>query len=320
MEEDFYDEEYSHFDNIMSNLKEQLKKEVKREIKDRIKMLEKQNIKINEKNEKLLKENKQLKKQKNEEITLEMLRENINKSNIKEIVSVLLPKSNNSTLGMRERYDWFELLINYYDNKELILKLFDFVNIELPNNFIKNFKIPYEWNEEELDLWFNDLFNNYVCNGCIFEANLGFWYEHYKSKNFETKKCINSQYNEIPWQLVMKNPLIQTEKYINKICEKLEKNEANSYYFLESEELKKEHIIKRIVNVLDINKEAHRKYIIANIEYIENERLLDDTYKYIIQKKPWGMEELINKLPKKYILNYLNKENKSIDLDRKSVV
>lgn len=183
----------------------------------------------------------------------------------------------------------------------------------MPTNFIKNFKIPYEWNEEELDLWFSRLYNNYVCNGCIFNDNLGFWYDHYRSANFNTEECIRSQYNEIPWQLVMKNPLIQTDKYINMICEKLEKNEGNSYYFLESKNLKKENIIKKIVNVLDINKEPHRGYILDNIDYIENEKLLKDTYEYIVAKKPWRTEELIMKLPKNYILDYINKYNKSVE-------
>lgn len=103
MEEEFYDDEYNYFDSKIDELKGQLRNEVKQEIKNKIEILEKENTKINKENQKLIEENKQLNKQKTEDITLEMLRKNIKKSNIKELVSILLPKSNNSTLGMRKR-------------------------------------------------------------------------------------------------------------------------------------------------------------------------------------------------------------------------
>jgi hypothetical protein len=140
---------------------------------------------------------------------------------------------------------WFLAYVAYYDQKEDLIELFGELGIKYPS-WIRSIKMPYEYNEEELQLVFNTLHKMYVCNGQIFGTNLGFWYRDWFRYKFNVKDSLNNvTYAELPWQLLLKNPLLKEDKWFNQILEVLEKGKSHSEYFLrlyKYQKLTKEHI------------------------------------------------------------------------------
>lgn len=146
------------------------------------------------------------------------------------IISLNLEESNKVSSSMNEPPAWFNLYCRYYSNKETILKLFDFMGIKYPK-WLKTLIMPYEYKEDLIDLFFETLSNHYVCNGCIYDGNYGFWYNEWTMHNFDPQKALRKQYSELPWQLILKNPLLSTEKYFNKIISTIESKNSHAYYF-----------------------------------------------------------------------------------------
>jgi hypothetical protein len=157
----------------------------------------------------------------------------INNDNIQEIITYFNLKSRKIDFnGMdTERIPvWFKLLCTYYDDKETLFTIMDMFNIEYPY-WAKQFKMPYDYNEAELDLIFEHLFKMYVCNSEIFSRNMGFFYTYQSKHKGDIKSLFRESYVEIPWNLLLQNPLLTTEKYFNKIIESLEKKRSRSEYF-----------------------------------------------------------------------------------------
>ena len=96
---------------------------------------------------------------------------------------------------------WFLNLITYWSNKDVLFKIYDILNIKYPK-WAMSIQIPYEWGQDLIDLWFNTLSNHCVCNGCIFDNNLGFWLGEYQNRTVEEN--LKKQYSDVPWQLVLK--------------------------------------------------------------------------------------------------------------------
>jgi hypothetical protein len=103
-------------------------------------------------------------------------------------------------------------------------------------NWLKTFIMPYEYGEELLDVFFDYLSCHYVCNGCIYSGNYGFWYNEWSNHRFDPKEALQHSYSELPWQLILKNPLLSTEKYFNKIVKSIETNNTHACYFYKIDE------------------------------------------------------------------------------------
>jgi hypothetical protein len=106
----------------------------------------------------------------------------------------------------------------------------DMFNIQYPE-WAKEYKMPYEYNQEEIDIFLNTIHNHYVCNGCILKDNIGFFYTEFARNKFNVKECLKHSYSELPWQLILRNPLLVEEKNFNKILRLLKKKETHSQYF-----------------------------------------------------------------------------------------
>ncbi|MED1665693.1 hypothetical protein [Brevibacillus laterosporus] len=127
---------------------------------------------------------------------------------------------------------WFVALVRYYDQKEELIKFFNEVGIEYPT-WINEIKMPYEYDEEELELIFKNLNRMYVCNGEIYSNNLQYWYEYWHYRNFNVQDAFSKlSYLEIPWQLFLKNSLLLDKKWFEKIVDSLAQGKAHSDYFL----------------------------------------------------------------------------------------
>ncbi|KON87429.1 hypothetical protein AF332_11725 [Sporosarcina globispora] len=126
---------------------------------------------------------------------------------------------------------WFKLLCTYYHDKEKIFEIMDLFNITYPS-WAKTFKMPFDYGKEELNLVFEYLGKMYVCNGQIFSGNMGFFFTYQNRYNGDLEALFRKEsYVEIPWNLLLQNPLLTTEEYFSKIIKALKEKRYHSEYF-----------------------------------------------------------------------------------------
>ena len=159
--------------------------------------------------------------------------ENFNKQNIGMLINTLPYKkveSVNSGMYVDELNPVFKLVFEYYNDKSEILAICDKFNIEYPKWF-KDYKMPYDYDEKAVKLFIKHLGNAYVCNGCIYNENIGFFYNELRGQDGDEYKLIKHQYHDIPWQLFLRNSLLQQESIWNEILEALKSHKEHAYYF-----------------------------------------------------------------------------------------
>lgn len=221
---------------------------------------------------------------------------------------------------------WFKMLVSYYEDKEKLFKIMDMFDIKYPI-WVKDFKMPYDYNEEEIDLFFNNLSERYICNGQIFGGNMGFFWESINkhkanAKNILTKNTSFSNY--VPWQLFLKNPLLVTDKYFNMIIKSLDKNISNSHYFfaiqkyqtLSEEQAKQMYKYLPKGNLYDI----HKSFIENNKDIIRNNPELAEIFIDKISDNQFSTFYYLNyplKMQKEYIKNYSNGYETKLNLIKK---
>lgn len=182
---------------------------------------------------------------------------------------------------------WIVLMTMFYDNRETIIEIMDYFNIKHPQN-VNTFKLPCDWNEEELDYFMKAMAYNVVCNGCYFKDNLQFWYP--TALMSVEDQCLKrpNTYTEIPWQFVLRNPLLKKSKYLSQIGKNLFTPYNYGYeHFLEIEKytmLNTSEILTIIdnININDINKNNEKKFYQFIATHIE--LLSEKNYKYILDK------------------------------------
>jgi hypothetical protein len=181
--------------------------------------------------------------------------------------------------GMNKVPAWFKCLIKYYDQKEKLFEIYDLLKVSYPQ-YAKNIKLPYEYNEDELDILFENLGNLYVCNGEIFDNNLGFWYREAAPFQFDITRNLKHNYAQLPWQFILKNPLLLTEKYFNKIVDAIKRNASHACYFCELhkyQDLTEDQITMIAKMVLNNNCdwEIYRKFLERSVSLIKDKNILN---------------------------------------------
>ena len=206
---------------------------------------------------------------------------------------------------------WIGAITQYYSNKDYVIEILKLFNIKLPEN-IENFRLPIDWNEEELDIFFDTIYNHVNCNGCTFDRNLEFWA---KNSLDDVKIQCNRQYSEIPWQYVLRNPLLKKKKYLEKIGKNAYGNsgnwknfyEINHYLDLSEEE------IKIILTNIDYTKLKHNDkvadFVLDNLKYVEDENFLKKIYSLYYNSYDFKYKKKILEMPYKYISQWLCHEN-----------
>ncbi|PHA03035.1 hypothetical protein COE51_01445 [Bacillus pseudomycoides] len=222
-------------------------------------------------------ENKKLKSKLDQINEFESFKGIINSDNFKNFVGNLgLKETGIELYGMgSERIPlWFNLLVTYYDERERIFTLMDMFEIGYPQ-WAKTFKLPFDYNENELDLVFKYMGKMYVCNGCIFEHNMGFYFEYQNRYSGSLERLFSKEsYVEIPWNLLLQNKLLTSEKYFDKIVDSLSKNRSHSEYFFRIQDyqtISEEQVIKMFPylpksNLYDI----HKRFINNNINILKH--------------------------------------------------
>lgn len=260
----------------------------------------------------LQKENMQLEKKYNDAVAnlgqvstvstfVDLLKTSINSDNkIYTFLELLYEKDFNE-----EVYDaplWIGALTQYYSHKDEIIKLFNMLNVKLPKE-IENFRLPIDWNEEELDIFFDTVRNHYNCNGCTYQGNLRFWYPY--SMYTVEKQCRGTHYSEIPWQYVLRNPMIKQEKYLSQIGQHAADTYGNWSYFYKIDQYLDltDDEIKTILSNIDVSKlklknteDLITSFILRHIKCIESKEFLDklydsfhDTYAFTYNKRVLDM-------------------------------
>lgn len=154
---------------------------------------------------------------------------NVNKENLTEFLTFIFTNVTNEAYNnqITKAPEWFYNIVRYWEYKDTLLNLYDLLGIKY-DRWILNFKMPYEWNQKQCDLFIKYLGNQYVCNGAIFDNNYGFWLKECANKSIEDN--IKKQYSEIPWQLVLKNPLWLEDENFNKILKVVNDRNHGSYF------------------------------------------------------------------------------------------
>jgi hypothetical protein len=293
-----------------------------------------ENVKIN--NEELVLENNSLKQQiyeHNNKINGLSNRDNISdkilsklsKDNIRGFVEFAYEADFKESGSMDGAPLWFELIINHYSNRQELFDVFKICRIEVPS-WATTFRLPFDWTKDELDHFFDTMYNHYVCNGQIYSGNINFWYREiaYRDIHADPIKNMDHNYSEIPWQFVLRHPLLNTKEYCEKMANAINKG-GNGRYFAAINEFQKlsDENLATLVNCIDIGKQIRdftdsnsplKQLIMQNLQLIHNRQKLDLLYPLII--KIWDAEKYLSKMPKDYCVDYM----KSVGVSNKNKI
>lgn len=208
---------------------------------------------------------------------------------------------------------WLGCVTQYYTNRETIIEILRALEFNLPNG-IENFRLPHKWTEEELDVFFEHMGNHVNCNNSVFKNNLRFWKPN--ALRNPTEVC-KEHFSEVPWQYILRNPLLKKEKYLTKIgkmfCTDPKKYKSDQWlhfaHITEYLELTDDEI-KTIINNIDYvyynGKNAYlNKFLFNNIHLIEDETFLAVIYKLNCNSYEFRYNNVILKLPYKFIKQYV---------------
>lgn len=266
--------------------------------------------KLNDKNEKLRQENRMLSNKNNElqkrlktsvqnDISSQILSKYISECNIYDIIEVLFHKTfDENTCEVPEFWSTY---VNYYNDRKEIILLLRSVGVEMPDK-LEDIVLPHEWNEELLDKFFDTMYSHYNCNGTTYKDNLRFWTYQMAAHPFDTK--FFSCYDEIPWQFLLRNPLLNSKKYAKKIAKEMNKGDYGVYFskICDYQELSQD-VLQTIIDNLElVNNEKVANFLIEHISLVTNEKKLDKLYSTLVNK--YGGVKYILQMPQKYQILY----------------
>lgn len=302
--DDYYDEniyEPSPLDNLMKDYKEKCKTILLGSVQSEIAAIKESNTYLENENKKIRENSHNIKSQ------LSLNEENLNQFKlfanafncIKQQIELESEKSQRDnkifeflTFVFKQDYSvkdeykaplWIKSLTAFYSYKETvieILRMFDCKSI--PKN-IENFRLPLEWNESEMDMFFDTLNHHSYTNGDTYSGNLQ-WYNQ-SSLEDVVKQC-QRIYSQIPWQFVLRNPILKQSKYLERIGKEiisLHHSNGNYFYKICDYQDLSDNELKIIIDNLDYvtwnnsNKEMS-SFILSNIRLIDNEIFLSKIY------------------------------------------
>jgi len=295
------------FDDFKNRCRGILLTDVKKEI-DELTLanssLQASNSDLHNKNRKLKSEISKVSDKLGDSTVIEFVLQNLNKDNVVEFCKLFLKRDYPENEQGSDTPVWIRLMAEYYSNKEIIIDMLKLSNTNIPNN-IANFRLPVDWSESELDIFFNTLCHHYNCNGNTYSWNLGHW-QHQSLKSVE-EQC-NKSYSEIPWQFVLRNPILKEEKYLKLIGEKMTSSNGQYFCKIKSYQDISDKGIKIILDNIDCTgiksfKNGLGVFLLENIRLIDDDILLDKIYGQI--ENTFRPFEYVKQMDKKYIKKYL---------------
>lgn len=322
--DDYY--EPSEFDSKVEELKDYLRESVKGETQSKIERLESENNRLREENKTLEEKNKTVENENKtfatDDMITKLITKRISKENVYKLIEILFEKTFNEN-SHRDCPDFWLTYVNYYNDRNEVLALLRYADVEIPSE-LDEIILPHEWNESLLDKFFDAMYNNGNCNGETYQDNLRFW--NYKMAANPFKENRYSSCSEIPWQFVLRNPLLNTEKYALKIIEEMNKkynsNGLKFWRICQYQELDKD-ILQMIIDGIEVREDIKKDVLVdffeEHIEMVTQKEKLD--FLYPIFAKKWKGEEAILKMPKEYQIRYaksLERADKKIEFLNKT--
>ena len=202
---------------------------------------------------------------------------------------------------------WLGVLTQYYSHKDFVIEILKLFNVELSQD-VYNFRLPSDWSEDELDIFFNTIYNHYNCNGCFYANNLKFWgTSSLDPVKIQCERC----YSEIPWQYLLRNPLLRKEKYLAKIGKEIYTGCPNYEFCFKIEDYQQltDEELKYILNNMVFQRIKKFKFtddfILKHVDLIDNANFVNVVYERF--KRDYSMEykNYIFKFPFKYVEKWL---------------
>ncbi|KOS61487.1 hypothetical protein FJQ98_16395 [Lysinibacillus agricola] len=219
---------------------------------------------------------------------------------------------------------WFKILCRYFDNKNEILNLFNIFNIEYPN-WAKDIILPSHYNKQQLKLCLNNSGQLYVCNGQIYEGNMGFYYTYHRRHNFDLETVFKREsYVEIPFQLLLKNKLlIEDDELFDLLLEKLHNEASHISYFMKLVYYQ-DVPIDKVLKLLSPTKSGAINYksIVGKYPELLKSEHVGESLKQGISENGYSELYLLKfnkEVQKEYLLNRENKDLKFVELIDKSM-
>lgn len=303
-ESDFYNEP-SEFDEKMEELKSYLMDSVRKDIKADLEYYkniaekrEKELTELKLKVKSLELENKKLHKTND---VAEIILPRITKENVESIISDLFEKTFHE-----ETHDCplhWGLYVNYYKDREQILKILNYAGVEVP--YDSSVILPHEWDKVALDKFFDRMGSHVNCNGANYKGNLRFWGYRYAQDPFN-----HTSYSEIPWQFVLRNPLLNSKEYAFKMAKEMSCKSGfnNGYKFSKIDEYQdlNDDVIKILVENISLDKKNMKgdigQFLIRHVEYVNDDDALETIVG--ILNNMWRSYKEATRLPEKYQIKY----------------
>ena len=203
---------------------------------------------------------------------------------------------------------WIGILTQWYSHKNEMIQIMDSLGISTPKN-ISNFRLPIDWTEEELDIFFDTIHNHVNCNCCTYSGNLRFWGD--KSLEDVKTQC-NRSYSEIPWQYVLRNPRLKNEKYLAAIGKGAYSSKYSNYskfFRIDTYQELNDEQIKVIIDNMEYQmmrkSDDIDKFLLKHIGLISNEHFLDKIYDRFSDSYSFECNNCILDMPYKYAYKWL---------------
>lgn len=282
----------------LSSENRELKKEIKR---------------LSEQNDELKKENKTINTNDN---VMRIVANQVSEGNACRLIESLFVKTFDENT-----YDtplFWSIYVNYYDNRKDVILLLRFAGVKIPVE-LEDIVLPHEWNEELLDKFFDTMYAHYNCNGETYENNLRFWRYDIAAHPFDTKYF--TCYDEIPWQFVLRNPLLNSQKYAVKIAKEMNKGGHGIYFskICDYQELSLD-VLQTIISNLKVPQyPIIADFLINHIELVTDKKVLDNLYLKLVDTYD-GIKDIL-RMPEEYQEKYvksLSRPEKMIDFLNKT--
>lgn len=307
--------EPSEVDELFKEFQEKCMDILCNNVKSEVDAIITRNAQLTEENEELRKQSKSFKniavertKSLNDSITvlkmLKYLKSSLDDEKIYSLFALMFEEDFEENLY--EVPLWLGILTQYYSHKDEAIEFLKLLDVKLPDK-IENFRLPIDWTEQELDIFFDTMNNHVNCNGCVYEGNLRFWGKN--SLMSVEDQCKKTFYDEIPWQYVLRNPLLKKEKYLEQIGKHMistissnwsKFSKIDEYLEFEPKELKI--IFDNLNYQLWANKDKNiTNFILRHIDLIDNENFLNKIYDFCHNSYDFTCKYKILDMPFKYV-------------------
>lgn len=311
--------EPSEIDELFKEFQEKCMDILCNNVKSEVDEIITRNVRLTEENEKLKKQNKSLEKiaiERTKSLNdssvvlkiLKYLKNSLDDEKVYSLFDLMFKKDFNEDLY--EVPLWLGILTQYYSHKDEAIEFLKLLDVKLPDK-VEDFRLPIDWTEQELDIFFDTMHNHVNCNHCIYADNLKFWGKN--SLMSVEDQCRKTNYDEIPWQYVLRNPLLKKEKYLNQIGSHMldrygnwsKFSEIDKYLELETRELKI--ILNNLeYQLLTTKNENIMSFVLRHMNLIDNEYFLNQIYDLCHDSYSFTWKYKVLDMPFKYVKKWCN--------------